>query len=407
MNDRSASAPAFAALRHALVRSRFRHTEPLLRLEMVALALLVAAFLFWQARIPLDGLARARGPAAVATALAALLALLAAAGGAVAFGRHRDALRGDPVGPAWLALPLEARELARHLAWESAGPAWLVALPALALLAAAWGLVPPWWLPLLAAAGAWMLAESVRVGTAVALRLAVAAVPGQAVLAPIERVLATASHEGRARRRPAPAWRSGPAWLALWRKDLAVTRAPSAARARVLPPLVFGAASAAMWMVPLEPPALVRALAFGLALIAAAMLAEWLVALSGSDPFAALRGLPVGAADVWMARFAWALGAVAALLVAHAVAARSLSPGALQVHLVWTGVAALAIAALGVNYGVTLFPRADLASRLLALSLGVALAASLMIPLSGWVLLLAAVIHSARRLPRWSRLEEA
>jgi hypothetical protein len=66
----------------------------------------------------------------------------------------------------------------------------------------------------------------------------------------------------------------------------------------------------------------------------------------------------------------------------------------------------LGIAALGVNYGVTLFPRADVAQRLLGLSLGLAVAASIMIPLSGWVVLLFAVAHSARRLTQWPRLEE-
>jgi len=29
-----------------------------------------------------------------------------------------------------------------------------------------------------------------------------------------------------------------------------------------------------------------------------------------------------------------------------------------------------------------------------------------MLPLSGWVVLLTAVLHSARRLPRWARLEQ-
>jgi len=39
------------------------------------------------------------------------------------------------------------------------------------------------------------------------------------------------------------------------------------------------------------------------------------------------------------------------------------------------------------------------------LTLSIAMAASLMIPLLGWILLLTAVIHSARRVPRWSRIE--
>ena len=73
--------------------------------------------------------------------------------------------------------------------------------------------------------------------------------------------------------------------------------------------------------------------------------------------------------------------------------------------LVWSGLATVAITTLGVNYGVTLFPRADVAERLLGLSLGLAIAASVMLPLSGWIVLLTAVLHSARRLGHWSRLE--
>jgi hypothetical protein len=112
-------------------------------------------------------------------------------------------------------------------------------------------------------------------------------------------------------------------------------------------------------------------------------------------------------AIVWGARCAWVVLATALLVVAHALGAQGLSPYALHLFLAWVGAASLAIGVLGVNYGVTLFPRPDLAQRLLGLSLGLAVAASLMIPLLGWVVLLAAVLHSARRLPHWPRLEEA
>jgi len=59
-----------------------------------------------------------------------------------------------------------------------------------------------------------------------------------------------------------------------------------------------------------------------------------------------------------------------------------------------------------VNYSVTLFPRADHAQRVYGLSLGIAVVGSLLIPLVGWIVLLTAILHSARRLPRWPRLEE-
>jgi hypothetical protein len=62
---------------------------------------------------------------------------------------------------------------------------------------------------------------------------------------------------------------------------------------------------------------------------------------------------------------------------------------------------------LALNYGLTLFPRTDHALRMLAVTLGLSIAASLMIPLMGWVVLFAGLIHSTRRLPRWATLEEA
>jgi len=51
---------------------------------------------------------------------------------------------------------------------------------------------------------------------------------------------------------------------------------------------------------------------------------------------------------------------------------------------------------------VSLFPRAAEAERLFALSIAIALAASLMIPLLGWIVLLVALLHSSRRVSRWS-----
>src|SRR5207244_3786714 len=101
-----------------------------------------------------------------------------------------------------------------------------------------------------------------------------------------------------------------------------------------------------------------------------------------------------------------AVSFVVALELAHALAWRGTESGARTLFLVWTGGAGIAITTLAVNYGLTLFPRALAAQRLYMLSLGLAIAGSLMIPLMGWVVLLTGVIHSARRLPRWERLEE-
>jgi hypothetical protein len=72
-----------------------------------------------------------------------------------------------------------------------------------------------------------------------------------------------------------------------------------------------------------------------------------------------------------------------------------------------TALAALAIGTLGANYAVTLFPRGDHAERILGIALAVSLAASLMFYFLGWAVLLAALVHSARRLPRWPLQEAA
>jgi hypothetical protein len=187
--------------------------------------------------------------------------------------------------------------------------------------------------------------------------------------------------------------------------DLAGARRRAGVRANLFIALALWALSLWAWSLAGEP-AMRHFVAFALVLAGAGALAQALVVLSGSDPFATLRVLPLGVASLWVARFSWAVIAVAALSAAHAVAARELSPLALRLFLGWGGAATLGVAALGVNYGVTLFPRADAAQRLLGLSLGLAIAASVMIPLSGWIVLLSAILHSARRLPYWSRLEE-
>ena len=103
---------------------------------------------------------------------------------------------------------------------------------------------------------------------------------------------------------------------------------------------------------------------------------------------------------------ATAVAATVVLLVGHQLLAFGLAPGPRHLFLLWIGGATLAIAALGINYGVTLFPRADTAKRMLGLSLGLAVIASLMFPLAGWIVLLTAILHSSRRLSRWDRLED-
>jgi hypothetical protein len=218
----------------------------------------------------------------------------------------------------------------------------------------------------------------------------------------------TAMPHARSRHYRPARWASRPAWLTLCIKDVWMTRRIGSLARQLGMALGFWFLAAMAWRLPVPPQArdLPYVGAFVLSLLGSAALGEWLVALSGSDPFATLRSLPLGVATVWSARFAWGGLATLLLWITHAAAARGLAPHALHLFLAWIGVGTLAITALAVNYGVTLFPRADIAQRLLGLSLGLAVAASLMIPLLGWIVLLSAVLHSARRLPQWSRLEE-
>jgi hypothetical protein len=206
----------------------------------------------------------------------------------------------------------------------------------------------------------------------------------------------------------APRWRRGPTVLALMLKDLRLSWRRTSAWRPWPVWLVLAPASALAWWFATMPgglePTLGRFVAFGLALVAAAALADSLIALAARDPAPVLKSLPLHAGDVWLSRFLLVLGFTAALTAGHAVAARWLPAGPLQVHLIWLAAATLAIGMLGVHYGMTMPPGA--AARVLTLTLTIATAASIMIPLLGWILLLAAVIHSARRVPRWSYLEE-
>jgi hypothetical protein len=402
----SPQATAFRQLERALVRRRFRQLDPRMRIELLLLGLLIAGFLFWQVRVPLDGLVRARGPVAgLEVVLIAWLALALIAAG-LAARHHAHALRAGPRGPAWLSLPCEPARLERHLAWESRSRMLWLAVPPLGVLVAAFGLLPTGWLPLLAALFAILLDTAGRAGCALAYHAARRATAGRPALLPIERVLAVAAPRTIRTRVSAARWGSRPPWLALAGKDLRLTLRLARMRRTALLPIAFAVASFLAWRLPGEP-GLRHFAAFALSLLAAASLAEWLVVLSGTDPFDALRVLPLGVGTVWGARAVWGLAFAVAMTCGQALVARELAPHALQVFLVWSGLATVAIATLGVNYGVTLFPRADVAERLLGLSLGLAIAASVMLPLSGWIVLLTAVLHSARRLGHWSRLEAA
>ena len=98
--------PAFRVLERALLRRSLARIEPILWLEMAALAALASAFVFWQAHIRLASLAHDRGAAAAVRQLAARLALLVAIGAAQVGARHLVRLRGTGAAPPWLSLPI-------------------------------------------------------------------------------------------------------------------------------------------------------------------------------------------------------------------------------------------------------------------------------------------------------------
>jgi len=371
---------------------------------------MLGSFIFWQVRVPLDGIQRAAGAIGVLAALGFGAAALALVTFGLVGARHWYRLRVGPPGPAWLALPISPKALARHLAWESSFIAGWMVVPAAAFWIAAAGLIPVLWWILVAPPFAALLLLAARAGAAWAERVTWwSSAPSSAGATAVERALTAAARRARGGRLPVARWRTQPSWLAIVRKDLRLSfRIPALGRSLIIA-LLFWALSIAVWRLPDVHAGRAFGVlpAFVLALGGSAVFGEWLVSLSGSDPFATIRTLPVGLRSLWGARFALAVLGTAVLLLGHALLARDISPHALRLFLGWIGLATLAIAALAVNYGVTLFPRADLAQRLLGLSLGLAVAGSLMIPLMGWLVLASAVVHSTRRLTRWSRLEES
>lgn len=318
---------AFRVLERQLTRRRWALLDARLRWELALLTLLLTGFLFWQLRVPFDGLARARGPVAVAAAIGVAWLLLAALNVSLTAARHARRLRVRAVDPPWLSLPIDPRPLGRHLAWESRARGAWVAVPAAGVLAAAFGLVPIAWLALFAAVFAWVWLESGRLGCIIGFRSALSTAEPRPGLMPLVRVLATVPEPARTPRLPAPRWSDDPPWLALWRKDARLTlRVPRVRQSAVVPVAAF-ALSLLVWAMPSLPLEARHVLAFVLAMLAAGTCAEWLVALSGVDPFAILRTLPVGVATLWRSRMTWVVLATALLAGAQALATPALAAG--------------------------------------------------------------------------------
>lgn len=391
-----ATRSAFRALENALLRRRLEALDPLLRLELVLLGALVCGFVFWQSRLALAA-------AGDATALATRLALLALLGASLAAGRHGHVLRHGLPGPHWAALPVAPREILAHHGRVSRRHALWVVPPGLALLAAALGIVAP---PVLAGCA---------LGFGVALwgaaGLAVAAIGWRAALVAggPDRALppGVAPRTDPAPRLPPARFRAGGAVAALLRKDLLASTRAGRPRERLLAALPVAVLAAAVWALPRGAGASRPALALALALVAAALLGRWVLALADDDPFPLVRPLPLAAHHVWRARAAWVVLAAAALVALQLPALAPLDLSAWALMAAWIAVAASMVVLLAVHYAITLHPNLEQAERIYSLALLVAASTSVVLPLAGWAMLLAALLHSARRVPRWIRPEGA
>jgi hypothetical protein len=209
-----------------------------------------------------------------------------------------------------------------------------------------------------------------------------------------------------ATRRPVrPArWHSAACWRVLIARDLLLMARARPVRSSVLMAAAWALASAGVWFTPLAGPT-AQFLGFGLALIAAFTWAEVLILLGGEDPPGLMRALPTGPRALWTARAIEAVTGAAVLALLQLLLAR-VEPGPRGLQSACVFAAALALGLLGAQYGITIGRQAPVARRFLALTASIAMAASLMITLLGWFILLAGVVHSAVRVSRWWSLEE-
>jgi hypothetical protein len=398
-------ATAFRALGRRLVARRA--AEMGLRLWLVAaiLAACVAAFTFWQVRVPLDGVLRHEGEPVATIRLAIVLGGFALAGGALAAWR-RHALAARPPGPEWLALPVEPARVEAHLAREARVPGLAVCVPAAAAWLAGFGLLGAGALAALALGFAAALALLLRLACALALALSAAASGPAARLPAAWRALVSARTAAAGARPGTASFRAESRWGALARLDRAVSLRAGSPRARLGFALVALAASLAPWFSVREP-LQARALAFAAFALACTELGAWAAWRAAGDPASAVRPLPLSLGDAWQARARPLLAALGLVLLAHALLSTPLPPLArLGIPLAWA-IPALLLVLLGLHLGLSLAGRPGAAENLHYAWLATALVASITIPLLGWGVLIAAWAQATRRLPRWDRPEPA
>lgn len=393
-------ARAFGTLDRRLAERRFAALGARGRVMLALLASNMAAFAYWQSHRPLFALLRhSRGPIAGTLAMAGALAALALLAGALTAWR-RTVLAAEPPGPEWLALPAPPRLVHAHLRTEATWVGALAIPPALGLLLA--GL---WQLPIastaLLAAGfvpAWLLAT--RAGAAFAWRRKLPPLVAYRRLPEATRALLTAARVEHADARPPARWRHEPAWRAIARLDALVSWRGAAGRARLASVALALVLGGIAWGLPAGPLTR-RALAFAAFLPACAMLGAWAVVRTSDPAEDTLRPLPVALRDVWRARATFMAAVVLGSALLNALLAYGFGPLARTGLVLAWAPAGFAIALLGLHYALTLGRRPTLAEGLYAGWLSMALIASLMIPLLGWFVLLAGLIHSSRRLSRW------
>lgn len=383
-------------MQRRLLARRLDQLEPFVRGALLVVALIGAGLLFWQSRIPIHFLRVSRGPVAAASALAGALGALALLSGASTWGRAAAIARRPP-GPAWLTLPVEPSRLGRHLLFEARLPAWVALPSALAVLAAGAGLVPWTWLALLAVAFVVAWLETTRLGAAIAWRQAAARGPARRPL--FVRVLAAGRVTAASAARRAPLWRRGPVADTIARKDRSSSARRAGLRSRLAIASAFAALALLAWAVP-QPPPVRAALSFAAYLLALATLGLWSAALVGLDPPTLWRPLPLRTSDAWKARVRpLALAAIALPVASAAFAAGLSAPARAGVAIAWWP-SGFMVAALALHHALTLYPDSRTAERVTTTWLTLAMVASLMLPLSGWIVLLAGFLHSTRRLAR-------
>lgn len=396
---------AFRALAARLTSRRLRELGPRLWIVTVALAASVAAFTYWQVRVPLDGAVRHGGVAGGGQRLALTLAACVVAGAGIAAARQ-SALVADPPGPEWLTLPLAPAQVERHLAREARLPALMALVPATAAWLAGFGLLPLAWLLGLALGFALGFALATRGAAALVLRLASRASGAARNLPAATRALVSARRPVRAARIAPGRWRRESRWASLARLDRGVSLRAGSPRARLGFAAAFLALSLAGWFAgrhPLEN----RAVAFAAFTIACTGLGAWAAWRAAGDPPSALRALPFSLGDAWRARafpLALALGGV---LVLHALIPPEVPVFARVGLVISWALPALLITLLGLHLGLSLAGSPTAAENLYYGWLGAGVVASLAIPLFGWAVLIAAFAQATRRLPRWNTPEVA